>query len=707
MQQEISATLVQIARDRALRLGDKIAYANLKDGKEEQRRISYRQLDESCRRIGAALQRRNAAGERVLLLFPQGAEFVLGFFGTLYGGAIAVPAHTPKPNKRSWATFEAIVADCKPRFVLTCHAIRDNIVAWSKPYPTISALELLCVEDLEQENSPDAWDDAVEARTDIAFLQYTSGSTSTPKGVVVSHANLIHNARLTASHMGHDEDTVIVSWLPLFHDLGLIGIVIQTLYVGATCYMMSPAAFSGNPALWLQAISRYRATSSMSSDFGYRLCVKSIRPEQLEGVDLSSWRNALNAAEPIHASTLASFQEKFAPFGFAEDAFFPAYGLAEATLLSTTSRVGEKPVVAKVDKTALARGIFLPVQDAGDHAVELVSSGRPADDMEVAIVDPETRSRCADGEIGEVWVRGASIARGYWQAPDPTRQTFLQSPVEAAQPHFLRTGDLGFLWNKELFIAGRLKDLIISRGRNIYPQDIELTVKDSHPALRTVNGAAFSVERDDGETIVVVHEIERTARNATDLTELVKTVRRAVWHEHDVSVADVAFIPPASLPKTTSGKVQRRLTKALYLSGELPLLRPRALDREPAMTTSVEAPLQQSRALSAEELQQRILAEARALAGSGAPADPTDSFGAIGIDSVLAAQLAVRLKTLLGLTLEPTIFWQYQTPQLLARHLAPEAPIDPGGQPPASRSKDDLLRALKAVLGEPALERQE
>ncbi|MGO4837009.1 AMP-binding protein, partial [Rhizobiaceae sp. 2RAB30] len=205
MQQKFSETLVQIARDRALRLNDKIAYANLRDGKEEQRRVSYRQMDASCRRIGASLQRRNAAGERILLLFPQGAEFVLGFFGTLYGGAIAVPAHTPKPSKRSWVTFEAIVADCNPRFILTCHSIRDNIEAWSKPYPTISALELLCVEDLEEESSPDDWNAEAQAKTDIAFLQYTSGSTSTPKGVMVSHVNLIHNARLTARHMGHDE----------------------------------------------------------------------------------------------------------------------------------------------------------------------------------------------------------------------------------------------------------------------------------------------------------------------------------------------------------------------------------------------------------------------------------------------------------------------------------------------------------------------
>lgn len=701
MTQAFSETLVHIARDRAQQLDGKVAYANLKDGKEEQRQISYRQLDEACRRIGAALQKRGTAGERILLLFPQGAEFVLGFFGTLYGGAIAVPAHTPKPNKRSWSTFEAIVADCQPRFVLTCHSIRDNIVAWSEPYPTVSSLELLCVEDLESECASADWDESAPVKTEIAFLQYTSGSTSTPKGVMVSHANLIHNAGLTARHMGHDDKTVIVSWLPLFHDLGLIGIVVQTLYVGATCYMMSPAAFSGNPALWLQAISRYRATSSMSSDFGYRLCVKSIRPEQLEGVDLSSWRNALNAAEPIHASTLTGFKERFAPYGFAEDAFFPAYGLAEATLLSTTSRVGEKPVIMRVDKAALARGEFVPAEDTDGDAVELVSSGRPAHDMEVAIIDPESQTRCADGMIGEVWVRGASIARGYWQSPDASRQTFGQSPADAGQPHFLRTGDLGFLWNRELYIAGRLKDLIISRGRNIYPQDIELTVKDSHPAFRTVNGAAFSVEDDEGESIVVVHEVERTARNTTDFSELEKVVRNAVWQEHDISLAAVIFIAPASLPKTTSGKVQRRLTKALYLSDELAALKPRGQDAG----TAAQAPA--STGLQAQDLQDRIFAAARKLAATAAPVQATDSFGTIGIDSVLAAQLAVCLNETFGLSLEPAVFWQYSTPELLARHLAPEQAPMPSKPAAQSRSSDDLLRALKAALGEQTLERQE
>lgn len=667
-------TVISLARFRAETQGDKLAYANLRDGKEEQRRISFTELDTSCQRIGAALQRRNAANERVLLLFPQGAEFVLGFFGTLYGGATAVPAHTPKPSKRSWTTFEAIVADCKPRFILTCRSLYDNIVAWSAPYPSIAALELLCIEDLEAENPAEQWQAPQVGPESIAFLQYTSGSTSAPKGVMVSHANLLHNAALTARHMGHDENTVIVSWLPLFHDLGLIGIVVQTLFVGGTCYMMSPAAFSGSPALWLQAISRYRATTSMSSDFGYRLCVKSIRPDQLDGIDLSSWRNALNAAEPIHASTLRSFEERFAHYGFSETAFFPAYGLAEATLLSTTSRVGEKPVICMVDRQALAGGHFVPVQEThGEDAVELVSSGRPADDMEIAIINPETGSRRPQGSIGEVWVRGTSIARGYWNAPEASTSTFGQSPAGEDEPHFLRTGDLGFVWDGELFVAGRTKDLIIVRGRNIYPQDIELTVKESDPAFRTVNGAAFSIETDEGESIVIVHEIERTARNRTDLGELIAKVRNAVWQNHDINVADIVLIPPASLPKTTSGKVQRRLTKTLYFSGELTTLPARAPGADWVATSATVEPK-----TTIEGAQERIIAMIEELTGQPAGrVEADDTFGVVGIDSVLAAQLALSLSEAFGLSLAPTIFWEFQTPRMLAGHIAA------AGAPPA------------------------
>lgn len=700
MQTSLPESVVHVVRDNAQKLGRKTAYVNLKNGVEEQGHLGYEELDATCRRIGAALQRRNAAGERIMLLFPQGSEFVVGFLATLFGAAIAVPAHTPKPNKRSWATFEAIVADCQPRYILTCRSIRDNIVAWSQPYPSIRALDLLCIEDLAEEHEASDWTPVWPAQKDIAFLQYTSGSTSSPKGVMVSHGNLMHNAGLTARHMGHDETTVIVSWLPLFHDLGLIGIVIQTLFVGATCYMMSPAAFSGNPALWLQAISRYRATTSMSSDFGYRLCVKSIRPEQLDGVDLSCWRNALNAAEPIYASTLRSFQDRFGPYGFSPEAFFPAYGLAEATLLSTTSRVGEPPVLLSVNKEALAAGRLKPVGQEG-NAVELVSSGRPASDMEIAIVNPDTHLRCKDAEIGEVWVSGDSITTGYWQAPAASAATFGQSPAGEDNPHFMRTGDLGFLQDGELYIAGRLKDIIIMRGRNIYPQDIELTVKDCHPAFRTVNGVAFAIDGDDGETIAVVHEIERTARHTTDLGELERVVRDAVWRNHDVTLSDIIFIPPASLPKTTSGKVQRRLTRDLYLAGQIkPLPNKKGRCEETHQAAG--------HAKSASEIEAGLMQQLRALLGDQAGRfSAEDSFGAIGIDSVLAARFVTALNADLDLALDPTIVWEYSTPALLARHLSASgtnhiAPL----KTPDGSARQDMVQALKNALGGEIRERQ-
>ncbi len=577
-------TMIDVLTDRAARSPEKVAFVNLRDGKIEEKNLSYAELDDVCRRSAAALQKRVAAGERLLLLLPQGVEFVVGFCSVLYSGAIAVPAHTPKGNKRSWATFEAIISDCNPRAIVTCRSIQDKLIGWARSSEMVARLDVICLEELQAECSASDWRPLTGHGTNVAFLQYTSGSTSAPKGVMVSHENLLHNADFTAKHMRHSEDTVIVSWLPLFHDLGLIGIVCQTLFVGATCYMMSPAVFSANPVLWLQAISQYRASSSMSSDFGYRLCVKLIRPEQLSGLDLSCWRNALNAAEPIHAGTIREFSKKFESVGFSSNAFFPAYGLAEATLLTTTSREGEGPVILGVDKKLLADGVVKQAQTGASYeTIDLVSSGRPSDDMEVAIVDPATLKRCVAGTLGEVWVKGPSVALGYWGDPEDATKTFRQTPEGESTPEYLRTGDLGFVWKNELFVAGRLKDLMIQRGRNIYPQDIELTVKECSPAFRAVNGAAFSVEADDGEAIVVVQEVERTKRSAFDLRELEKVVRNAVWEEHEVRVADVVFISPASLPKTSSGKVQRRLTKELYSSDRLSRLQPPRLTSTESM----------------------------------------------------------------------------------------------------------------------------
>ncbi|MFI3046505.1 AMP-binding protein [Pseudomonas coronafaciens] len=584
-------TVYDQLRNKADVAGDHLAFVNLRDGTQEDIPVTYFQLHQRCCRLAAALGRRSVNQERVLILLPQGVDFVVGFLGTITSGAIAVPAHTPRRNKRSWATFEAIVADCEPTLILTNIQTRENLLASAGENPIVEQLNFACLEELELEAFDTQWQPPVIVASDVAFLQYTSGSTKKPKGVMVSHQNLLHNAHLTATHMGHDQNTVIVSWLPLFHDLGLIGIAIQTVYVGATCYMMSPAAFSGKPVLWLQAISRYRACTTMSSDFGYRLCTKLIRDEQLVDIDLSCWKNALNAAEPIHASTLHDFTRRFTPLGFSAQTFFPAYGMAEATLLCTTSRVGELPVTAHVDRAACDQGRLVVREIDPSSSIELVSSGRPASDMDIKIVNPDTLERCTDGEMGEIWVAGASIARGYWRNAEETAKTFHVPLAGVADYRYLRTGDIGALLGDELFVTGRLKDLIIIRGRNVYPQDVELTVRNSHAAFAVVNGVAFSIEQGGEERLVIVQEVDRVFRKSIDVDELKAIVREAIWADHDIQVADIVLINRASLPKTTSGKVQRNGTRQAYLDGSLVSIDIAA--KEPVVTArhDLEAPV--------------------------------------------------------------------------------------------------------------------
>lgn len=561
-------TIRDIVCQHATNRAEHLAFISLRSSNSEEVSLTYAQLDNSCQRIAAALQRHEIFGQRVILLLPQGIEFISGFLGILYAGAIAVPACIPRNNKRSWMNFESIIADCTPKVILTCRFVLNKILSCSSDSSAIHAIKFICIEDLNEDTTLN-WTPPKVIDSDIAFLQYTSGSTSSPKGVMVSHRNLLHNARFVALNMKHDPSTVIVSWLPLFHDLGLIGIVVQTVFIGATCYMMSPATFSVNPALWLQAISKYRATTSMSSDFGYSLCVNMVRDEQLVNLDLSHWKNALNAAEPIHASTLHSFSVRFRHLGFSDTAFCPAYGMAEATLLITMARYNEQPVLLTVDRLALSQGKLIPLTEHTDGSIEIVSSGRPSDDTDVRIVDPESLELCPDGVMGEVWAEGPSITQGYWNKFKETLDNFNQNIKSIGRTGYLRTGDLGILWNGELFITGRLKDLIIHQGRNIYPQDIEQTVRNCNQAFRVVNGVAFSIEQNEGEDLIIVHEVDRIFRNNVDVEELKKLIREAIWSDHKIPVADIVLIDRALLPKTTSGKVQRQSTKQAYLKGEL------------------------------------------------------------------------------------------------------------------------------------------
>ncbi|HEV2844920.1 MAG TPA: amino acid adenylation domain-containing protein, partial [Thermoanaerobaculia bacterium] len=630
---ESAATLAEALRLRAALSPERRAYTFLADGEDEAEHLNYRELDERARAIAAALRRTCGTGDRALLLFPPGLDFVAAFFGCLYAGVIAVPAYPPR-SPRMLPRLQSILEDSEPAAALSTSAASARVAGWLEK-EGIQGLPWLATDEISLETAAE-WRDPEPPGDAIAFLQYTSGSTSAPKGVMVSHANLAHNQRVIQSACGHSEESVFVSWLPLYHDLGLIGNLLQATWVGAPCVLMSPVAFLQNPSRWLKAVSRYRGTTSGGPNFAYELCLRKVPAAERERLDLSSWRVAFNGAEPVRAETLARFAEAFAPAGLSRRALYPCYGLAEATLMVSGGWLEEPPVVRGYDAEALAVHRAEPGADR-----ELVGSGHVLLDLRAAIVDPETGRPRAPGGVGEVWVAGDSVAAGYWNRPEETARTFGARLPDGDGP-FLRTGDLGFLDDGgELFITGRIKDLIILRGRNHYPQDIELTAERSHPALRGVVGAAFSVEAAGEERLVVVHEVDR---HAAGLDEVAEAVRRAVAEEHEALVHEVVLVPQGGVPRTTSGKIQRRGCRELYLSGGLNALSRSRLDGM-AELEAAEGPLRD--ALLAAPAGERLdLTErwlrrtfARLAKVDGSRIDPEKPLSGFGMDSLVAVEL--------------------------------------------------------------------
>lgn len=546
------ANLVDLLRDRASSRPDLLAFRFLRDGQAVTGELTYGALDRRARAIGAALQDRCEPGARALLLNPPGLEFLTAFFGCLYAGVTAVPAYAPRGDElddRIRAIAEdagAAVAFCaKPPSALT------------------GSLTWLTDGDIGDELAA-SWRDTSPEPDRTAHLQYTSGSTAVPKGVMVTHRNLLENLLDMDRGWQHDADSVIVSWLPHFHDMGLVYGLLEPIFVGVTCCLMPPVAFIQRPIRWLKVMTAFKGTHSAAPNFAYDLCARRVKPEERASLDLSAWRVAVNGAEPIRAETLARFVEAFAPCGFREEAFCPGYGLAEATLKVTASHAGRAPLFLDVDADALARGEARPPSNGRSRT--LVGCGDSCIDTEVAIVDPETRTRCGDRKVGEIWVGGATVAGGYWGRTEETNETF-GATIDGEPGTFLRTGDLGFLSDGQLFIVGRLKDLIIIRGQNHHPEDLELTVERCHPALRAHAGAAFSIDAGDEERLVIAQEVERDAREI-DPAELAGLIRQAVAETHEVAVHDVVLLRPGSVPKTSSGKIRRHACRQAYLDGE-------------------------------------------------------------------------------------------------------------------------------------------
>jgi proline-specific peptidase len=622
-------TLVDLLRTRAAERGDDPLYiflsdAFLADGEGEEATLSYRELDRRARAIGARLQAAGAAGERALLLYPPGLDFIAAFFGCLYAGAVAVPAYPPRAG-RTQPRLRSIVGDARPRVVLTTAAVAAKAEDLREQIPELASAAWIATESLDGGLAEGWTPPRVEPET-LAFLQYTSGSTAAPKGVMVTHGNLLHNERMIGAAFGMDEESVVVGWLPLYHDMGLIGNVLQPLHAGGRCVLMSPVSFLQRPMRWLEAISRYRGTVSGGPNFAYELCARKASPEALAGLDLSSWRVAYNGAEPVRASTLERFAAVFAPSGFKKEAFYPCYGLAEATLFVTGGHG------SRVER-------------------ERVSCGRVWMGQRLVVADPETGAERGAGEEGEVWISGPSVARGYWENPEGTARDF-NAFLATGEGPFLRTGDLGFLAGGELYVTGRLKDLIILRGRNHYPQDVELTAERAHADLHPGGGAAFSVEVGVEERLVIVHEVARHRKDGIEA--IAEAVRGAVAAEHEVQVQEVVLIRQAGLPKTSSGKVQRRLCRELYLKGELPVVGRSALAAaDPA--PELAAGLTREALAALEPAERRAMLAGylreRASAALGVPVGFDQPLTGLGLDSLSAIELKGAVESALGLSL--------------------------------------------------------
>jgi len=564
-------TFVDVLRCRSQHQSNQLAYTFLRSGEAEEQSLTYGELHHQVSAIAAHLQSRLPIGERVLLAYQPGLDFVLSFLACLHAGMVAVPAYPPRKNQNT-SRLRSIVQDSSITTALTSSGLGQSLRHFCSQDSLLANLQWIATDqvDLAQASS---WQPPALLPEATAFLQYTSGSTGNPKGVVVSHSNLLHNSKVIRDCFGHTLASRGVIWLPPYHDMGLIGGVLQPLYSGFPVVLMSPLDFLQKPLRWLKAVSHYRATTSGGPNFAYDLLVSKAKPEQLEGIDLSAWEVAFTGAEPIRAETIDKFAETFAPYGFRREAFFPCYGMAESTLIISGGVKLTPPLFCHVDAWALEQNQIelAPALQSGTRT--LASCGQSVSDQVIEIVHPDQLTPCTEGQIGEIWVSGPSIAQGYWNRPDQSTETFNACLPGIAGKSFLRTGDLGFIHDGNLFVTGRIKDLIIIRGQNHYPQDIELTAEKSHPILRPNSGAAFSVDVKGIERLVIVYEVERSALRQIDADSVFKQIRQAITAEHSLDLYAAVLVKTGSIPKTSSGKIRRRACHDAFLNGTLNIVK--------------------------------------------------------------------------------------------------------------------------------------
>jgi amino acid adenylation domain-containing protein/non-ribosomal peptide synthase protein (TIGR01720 family) len=624
--------------------------------------LSYGQLDLQARSIAAYLQKSQLQGECVLLLYPPGVEFIAAFFGCLCAGVIAAPAYPPRLNRRAVGLL-SIAEDCRARAVLTTAALASRLNVFSTRTPELGKVPWIASDDLPTTAAD--WREFSPAEDDLAYLQYTSGSTSAPRGVIVTHGNILHNSAYIAAGFEHTTESASLCWLPHFHDMGLIDGIIQPLYSGFTGYLMSPGSFLQEPARWLEAISRYRVTHSGGPNFAYDLCSTRVSAKQREELDLSSWKVAYNGAEPVYPRTMELFAKQFAPCGFRSSTFYPAYGLAETTLKVSGGKKGSGPVYCTVKTRELECNRVEVTREDDPEGRTLVAVGRAAHGMKTLIVDPKSHDECPIGQVGEIWVCGPSVAAGYWNRPEATKEVFAAVLKNSDEGPFLRTGDLGFQHDDQLFVTGRLKDLIIIRGRNHYPQDIERTVQLSHPLLGRAPGAAFSVTGGREERLAVVQEID--PRQSILFVRIVEEIRRAILGDHEIQPYAILLLKPGAVPRTSSGKVQRHLCRKKFLENAFNVL---AEWREAAGERTEDRDELIPLEFTADALQAWLKTKlASRLAIDISAIDVEQPIHQLGLDSLTALEMTHGIERALGVMLSQSALLEGWSITALAEHI--------------------------------------
>ena len=673
-------TLVDLLRLRAKLGGGARVYSFLHDDGHRES-LTFGELDRRACAVAQGLSAHGSPGDRVLLLLPSGLDYAVAFYGCLYAGCVAVPAFPPDDGRarRGEERLSVIVADAGARLALSTRAVLDS----GTTARALPGLPVLASDELAR-TDPTAWQEPATGAGDLALLQYTSGSTSDPRGVMLTHRNMIHNAAIQRRAWRLSSASVGVSWLPLYHDLGVLTCLLQPIFSGFAATMMSPAAFLRSPLSWLRTISDERGTFAGGPNFAFDLCVRKTTPAQRAALDLSTWDRAFNGAEPVHPETLRGFAEAFAPSGFRAEAMYPCYGLSEANLVAGGLR-DAPPIITRLDREQLANGRAVrAAQDTPAERVRVVvGCGTWQDEQDVRIVDPQTRELRDDGVEGEIWVGGPSVSEGYWGRPEESVASFGARLANEPQAKFLRTGDLGFVLDGELYVAGRLKDLLIVRGRNHHPQDIERTLLAAHPALRPGGGVAFSIDGDgdgDGEErLVIVQEVP----GDLDADRLFADLRQHIAEQHELALYAAALVRPGTLPKTTSGKVRRRACRQAFLDNTLDVVaafRSQVADVQDDPADAPGAPLDRR------EIERRLVAWLAPRLGVAPPElSTTEPLARYGLDSRLAVDLSGEVQRWLGRRIPATVAYAHRTVSALAGYLVGNQTVRdaPSGRAPA------------------------